>query len=265
VAFGTIIAVSDEGSGGAGPKRREIVVFQDPVTGVWRFDLEQHQIEVEPRRGYVKIDGVLHWDRRLAGLVDMSELEGRPLAVIDELLASRSPSSQLRPWTREDSPVRLSRSNVEGPRSQEAAPPPDVDPRASQTIPRGEASDPPQLSEPGAVADAGVKEQAIERHESARSGERSDLPSEPPTSEGDARRSIGEVPRGADSAYLSTPQAAGYLQLKPNTLERWRSDGGGPLFVKVGGRVFYRREDLDDFIESRRRKSTADPGTKDPS
>ena len=36
----------------------------------------------------------------------------------------------------------------------------------------------------------------------------------------------------------------------------------GQVFVKVGGRVFYRREDLDDFIESRRRKSTADPGSE---
>lgn len=212
----------------------------------------------------MKIDGVLHWDGRLAGLVDVSELEGRPLSAIDELLASPSPSSQLRPWTREDGPARLAPSAADPAGTGEAVRSPDVEARISETVPRAEASDQLQRSEDEAVADASnVEAPAGERPGSGRSGDRSDLLSESPTSQGEAGRSVQEVTFEADSAYLSTPQAAGYLQLKPNTLERWRSDGGGPVFVKVGGRVFYRREDLDDFIESRRRKSTADPGSDD--
>jgi hypothetical protein len=37
---------------------------------------------------------------------------------------------------------------------------------------------------------------------------------------------------------------------------RWRGDG--PQFVKIGGGVFYRPEDVDSFIESRLRHSTSE-------
>jgi len=54
---------------------------------------------------------------------------------------------------------------------------------------------------------------------------------------------------------------AAYLGgLKKATLERWRSAGGGPVFYKLGGRCFYRKEDLDVYARSRRRWSTSDLG-----
>jgi hypothetical protein len=42
--------------------------------------------------------------------------------------------------------------------------------------------------------------------------------------------------------------AAKYLGLKSKTLAMWSLAGKGPRSVKVGGRVFYYRTDLDAFI-----------------
>jgi hypothetical protein len=35
--------------------------------------------------------------------------------------------------------------------------------------------------------------------------------------------------------------------MSPRTLERWRFTGEGPQFVKLGGRVVYRLEDIEAF------------------
>ncbi|MCP5113512.1 MAG: helix-turn-helix domain-containing protein [bacterium] len=62
------------------------------------------------------------------------------------------------------------------------------------------------------------------------------------------------------SPYLDTQEAAEYLRIRPATLDRWRSVGGGPAFIKLGGRVVYAQADLDAFAEAGRRTSTADKG-----
>ena len=56
----------------------------------------------------------------------------------------------------------------------------------------------------------------------------------------------------ANKVELHTPQeAAEILRVKPGTLATWRSSRLVDLtFVKVGRRVFYRREDLLAFIEN---------------
>ena len=36
-------------------------------------------------------------------------------------------------------------------------------------------------------------------------------------------------------------------RLSPRTLERWRYQGTGPQFLKVGGRVVYRLDDIETF------------------
>jgi excisionase family DNA binding protein len=57
---------------------------------------------------------------------------------------------------------------------------------------------------------------------------------------------------------LSNQEAASYLGVKPETLDVWRSSGRYSLpFVKIGRRVFYRKSDLDSFIESRIQTQTA--------
>ncbi len=50
---------------------------------------------------------------------------------------------------------------------------------------------------------------------------------------------------------LKTEEAAEFLQVKPATLEQWRWSGKGPLFVKLGRSVMYRKADLDAFIAAR--------------
>ena len=55
----------------------------------------------------------------------------------------------------------------------------------------------------------------------------------------------------ANQSFLTTEQAAEYLQLQRNTLEAWRCRGGGPRFLKLGRSVRYRQADLDEWIESR--------------
>ena len=47
---------------------------------------------------------------------------------------------------------------------------------------------------------------------------------------------------------MSRENAAKYLGLSAKTLAMWKLSGRGPPWVKVGGRVFYFREDLDVFI-----------------
>ena len=47
---------------------------------------------------------------------------------------------------------------------------------------------------------------------------------------------------------LSREDAATYLGLKPKTLSMWQLAGKGPKAAKVGGRVFYFKDDLDAFV-----------------
>lgn len=49
---------------------------------------------------------------------------------------------------------------------------------------------------------------------------------------------------------LTTPEAATYMRLKPQTLAKWRSHGKGPAFVQLGGKVFYRVAELDAYVEA---------------
>lgn len=56
-----------------------------------------------------------------------------------------------------------------------------------------------------------------------------------------------------------TPSAARYLNVSPPTLERWRQQGTGPKFIRVGLRgVRYLESDLDAYVEAQRRSSTSD-------
>ena len=60
---------------------------------------------------------------------------------------------------------------------------------------------------------------------------------------------------------LNTKKAADYLGVSMAFLERDRWAGARIPFVKIGSRaVRYRQEDLDDYIESKVRRSTSDPG-----
>ena len=43
-------------------------------------------------------------------------------------------------------------------------------------------------------------------------------------------------------------QVAAFMQLSLPTLARWAVEGTGPRFMKLGGAVRYRREDVLDWI-----------------
>lgn len=61
-----------------------------------------------------------------------------------------------------------------------------------------------------------------------------------------------------DIEMLDTPSAARALGLSPSTLNKWRTAGSGPAFVRMGAAIRYRRADLAAFIECRVVASTAE-------
>jgi len=55
---------------------------------------------------------------------------------------------------------------------------------------------------------------------------------------------------------ITEGEAAGMLRVSLTSLRRWRREGRGPVYRKIGRSVRYRREDLADFIASSRRIET---------
>ena len=47
--------------------------------------------------------------------------------------------------------------------------------------------------------------------------------------------------------HLNQEQLARRWSLSARTLERWRSHGKGPCYLRLGGRVAYRLEDIEAF------------------
>ena len=85
------------------------------------------------------------------------------------------------------------------------------------------------------------------------------------TTEKQRREHAAYVPaREQPRVLLTTDEAAAYLRLSPRTLERYRVTGEGPAYVKLGRRVFYEEQALDDWLDLGRRRSTSDPGPPPP-
>jgi predicted site-specific integrase-resolvase len=57
--------------------------------------------------------------------------------------------------------------------------------------------------------------------------------------------------------HLNQTDLARRWKISPRTLERWRWVGEGPAYLKVGGRVLYRLEDVEAHEQARLRQSTA--------
>ncbi|WP_298838499.1 helix-turn-helix domain-containing protein, partial [uncultured Salinicola sp.] len=62
--------------------------------------------------------------------------------------------------------------------------------------------------------------------------------------------------------HLNQVELAARWKISPRTLERWRWTGEGPAFIKIGGRVVYRLEDVEAFEHTQLRASTADTSPK---
>jgi len=53
-----------------------------------------------------------------------------------------------------------------------------------------------------------------------------------------------------DQRLLLPEEVAKYLGLKPETLAAWRSKNKGPKFIRVGCRVRYRQENVEEWVEA---------------
>jgi hypothetical protein len=66
--------------------------------------------------------------------------------------------------------------------------------------------------------------------------------------------------KGAISMFIDPEElipsdgAAAQLDVQPQTLASWRTQGRGPDFVKVGRAVFYRKADIAAWLGQQRRQ-----------
>ena len=58
--------------------------------------------------------------------------------------------------------------------------------------------------------------------------------------------------------HLNQHQLAERWDISEASLERWRSEGIGPVFLKLQGRVLYRLEDIETYENDCLRKSTSE-------
>jgi hypothetical protein len=56
---------------------------------------------------------------------------------------------------------------------------------------------------------------------------------------------------------LSTADASKYCGPSTSTFEKLRVAGGGPTYIKLGRRVFYDPDDLDEWLAAQKRLSTS--------
>jgi len=60
---------------------------------------------------------------------------------------------------------------------------------------------------------------------------------------------------------LTVRQVAQQLKLDPGTLNRWRANGFGPPFCRLGRRIRYRRAALEQWVASRELAFPEDEGS----
>lgn len=58
--------------------------------------------------------------------------------------------------------------------------------------------------------------------------------------------------------FLNTHQAADEFGLSKSWLAKLRLSGNGPTYCKVGKRIFYRRDEFQNWIVSHSQKSTSE-------
>jgi hypothetical protein len=77
------------------------------------------------------------------------------------------------------------------------------------------------------------------------------------------------VSRATDEqdVFLLSKEAAIHLRVSHRTLERWRVEGRGPAFTKLGtgkrARVLYRLRDLNEWLARYRYRATSEYGSRE--
>jgi predicted DNA-binding transcriptional regulator AlpA len=64
--------------------------------------------------------------------------------------------------------------------------------------------------------------------------------------------------RGLPPRYLNTRDTSRFLGVSMRTLEKHRTYGTGPRYIKLGGRIVYTIEDLQTWAERGARTSTSE-------
>jgi hypothetical protein len=59
--------------------------------------------------------------------------------------------------------------------------------------------------------------------------------------------------------FLDGDQFAGLVHTTKRSVERWRREGTGPAFLKVGGKILYATDTVLSWIKSGERTSTSEP------
>jgi predicted DNA-binding transcriptional regulator AlpA len=57
--------------------------------------------------------------------------------------------------------------------------------------------------------------------------------------------------------FIPESEAADFLCQSVRTIQKWRVTGAGPQFYKFGRSVRYRRRELTDWVEARRKAHTS--------
>jgi predicted DNA-binding transcriptional regulator AlpA len=66
-----------------------------------------------------------------------------------------------------------------------------------------------------------------------------------------------QMPSRTKRPILSTRGASKYSGPSPSKLEKLRVSGGGPKYIKIGRRVYYDPDDLDEWLAAQKRLSTS--------
>ena len=73
---------------------------------------------------------------------------------------------------------------------------------------------------------------------------------------------LGDGLMNTKISLLDALKAAEWTGLSTSTLAKLRLSGKGPTYVKLGRRVAYKPDDLDQWIEANRVKSTSEYAAK---
>lgn len=60
---------------------------------------------------------------------------------------------------------------------------------------------------------------------------------------------------------LNTTEAAEVLRVAAITLHRWRNSGKGPPYIEMGRKIYYRRIDIERWIEEQQRQPVPQEST----
>ena len=60
---------------------------------------------------------------------------------------------------------------------------------------------------------------------------------------------MSDNPKPVQADIITEEEAAALLRVKQFTMRKWRREGGGPRFIRCGGRLIrYIKTDIDDWL-----------------